>query len=143
MKCAFRNISISLAAIFFTTTAAPSLAKNVLPSKSLWHETRTGWCLEISEISQPFPGSDECVHISGSLSKTGPVTGYACQEQSTIGFFASIKASDNSIKPELFIGTYNAEALNVQYCARVSNDWPPEYSCGTGMTFKPVSSCGP
>jgi hypothetical protein len=143
MKRTSRVIFITLAAISAMTAAMPSLAKNALPPKSLWHETRTGWCLEISEVSKPFPGSDECVPISGSLSQTGPITGYACQDQSTIGFFASIKASDNSIKPELFVGTYNAEALNVQYCVRASNDWPPEYSCGTGMTFKAVSTCEP
>ena len=142
MKCAFRAILVTVAAISVTTTAS-SLAKNALLPKSLWHETRFGWCLEISEISKPFPGSDECVQISGSLSRTGPITGYACEGQSTIGFFAAIKASDNSIKPDLFVGSYNAEAVNVQYCARASNDWPPEYNCESRITFKPVSSCGP
>jgi hypothetical protein len=100
-------------------------------------------CLEISEISKPISGSDECVQISGSLSRTGPITGYACEEQSTLGFFGSIKASDNSIKPEMFVGGYNAEGVNVQYCIRLSNDWPPEYNCEHSITFKPVSTCAP
>jgi hypothetical protein len=34
------------------------------------------------------------------------------------------------------VGRYDAEAISVQYCNRISNDWPPEYDCENGMTFK-------
>ena len=140
MKCAFRAVLLTAAAISVTMTAS-AFAKNSLPLKSLSQDARFRGCLEISDISKPLPGSDECVQISGSLG--GPIAGYACEEQSTIGFFTNIKSSDNSIRPDFFVGTYKADAIYLQYCPRMSNDWPPEFDCGTLITFKPVSTCAP
>ena len=68
--------------------------------------------------------------------------GYACKRESEIGFFTGLQ-TDNSIRPDIFIGRYTSSTIRLQYCTRLSNDWPPEYNCENEMTFNSVSSCKP
>jgi hypothetical protein len=137
------GVKLFAAATIALAATAPCLADIDLTPHSLWHENKRGMCLEIGEISKPLPGSDECVQISGAIRKARPVAGYACARQSTIGFFANIGESDNSIRPEFYVGTYRADAIKVQYCVRTSNDWPPEYNCNNEIELKRVNSCPP
>ena len=119
-------------------------AENGAPNaNSHWRDAKTGWCLSIADVSKPLSGSDECTNFTGSLRTTGPVSGYVCAEQKTIGIFAAISESDNSIKPDFFVGSYAAESIELQYCTRISNDWPPEFNCETEMKFVPVAACDP
>jgi hypothetical protein len=120
--------------------ATPCVAKNSDLPGSKWQDAKLG-CLAIEKVSDPLSGSDECAQISGSLEKRGPMTGYACEQQSTIGFFAVIGESDNAIRPEFFVGSYMADTISVQNCFRVSNDWPPEFNCEAKAEFKKVSEC--
>lgn len=130
--------------VLYCLAASPiHAADGDLKPQSFWRNAQHGWCLSIKDLSEPLAGSDECASFSGSLKTTGPVSGYACSEQKTIGFFAAISKSDNSIKPDFFVGTYAAEAIEVQYCMRISNDWPPEFNCETAMKFVPVAACDP
>lgn len=141
----FSNVVLGGTAAIVLAVASPCFAENVLHPQSFWHEQRTGWCLEISKISDPLPGSDECVQISGSRGKNAPFTGYACDRQRSLGIFISIRQSDNSINnsitPDFLSGTYSKDKLELSYCTRISNDWPPEYDCRNGMTFKNAGSC--
>ena len=134
--------SLAVSAVITLAATASGVAENALAAKSLWHDARLG-CLEIGDVSKPLPGSNECVQFTGSVGKTGPISGYACGEQATIAFFSAFKESDNSIKPDFFVGSYGAKAISVQYCVRVSNDWPPEYNCESAAAFKPVAKCPP
>ena len=68
--------------------------------------------------------------------------GYACKSESEISFFSGLQ-TDNSIKPNIFIGRYSAEAIIAQSCFRPTDDWPPDYNCKNEMTFKSISSCKP
>jgi hypothetical protein len=70
------------------------------------------------------------------------MSGYACPQDSKINLFAGIE-SDNSIGPDVLIGTYHSESILVQYCTRLSNDWPPEYTCAHSIKFDHVTSCRP
>ena len=134
MKCA-------VVAILITVTA-PCMAQDFPPVHSLWRETtRFGWCLQITGISEPLPGSDDCVQVSGSLNR-GLISGYACARECIISLFAGIEG-DNSIGPDILIGNYNSESITSKYCARVSNDWPPDYDCENSIKFDHVTSCGP
>jgi len=119
----------------------PSLADDLPPLNSQW-QTQSGSCFEISQISDPLPGPARCVQIAGRMNEGDLMIGYACKIGSSISFFSGLQ-TDNSIKPDIFVGQYYPEAIAVQYCTRVSNDWPPEYNCQNRMTFKKVSSCKP
>jgi hypothetical protein len=70
------------------------------------------------------------------------MSGYACPRGSIINLFSGIE-SDNSIGPDIFMGTYDAASLTLQYCTRLSNDWPPEYNCEHSIKFEHVTSCNP
>ena len=136
------RVKLAVAAVLITMTA-PCMAQDYPPLHSLWRETQHyGWCLEITGILEPLPGSGDCIQISGSLNKGGLVSGYACTRGSIINFFSGIE-SDNSIGPDILIGTYDSESLSIQYCTRLSNDWPPDYNCEHGMKFDHVTSCNP
>jgi hypothetical protein len=118
------------------------MAQDLPQLHSLWRETQHyGWCLEITGILQPLPGSDDCVQISGALNKGSLISGYACDEGSTINLFGGIE-SDNSIGPDIFIGTYDSKSIVTQYVL-VSNGWPPEYNCEHSIKFDHVASCNP
>src|SRR5262245_49304669 len=94
-------------AAILTMIMAPCMAADLPQLHSAWRETQYyGWCLEITGISQPLPGSADCVQVSGSLNNGGLLSGYACDNGSTINLFGGIE-SDNSIGPDIFIGTYN------------------------------------
>jgi len=136
------RVRFAVATILVTVTA-PCMAQDYPPLHSLWRETQHyGWCLEITGILEPLPESDDCIQISGSLNKRGLISGYACARDSVINFFSGIE-SDNSIGPDILIGTYDTESLSIQYCTRLSNDWPPDYSCEQSIKFDHVTSCGP
>ena len=135
MKCAVVTILI--------TVAAPCMAQEFPSPRSLWRETQYyGWCLEITGVSESLPGTDDCVQISGSINKAGLISGYACARGSIMNFFSGIK-NDNSIGPDIFIGTFDPDSVLVQYCTRLSNDWPPEYNCERHIKFEHVTSCSP
>ena len=103
-----------------------------------------GSCLEITGISEPLPGSNACVQVSGSVKKgqfrTGLVSGYACARELMINLFSGIE-SDNSVGPDIFLGRYSSDNITVQYCMRESNDWPPDYNCENKIKFNRVPSC--
>ena len=142
MKTAFLSafvIEMALLGAMMT----PSLADELPALNSRWRETQRGWCFEISQISDPLPGSAGCVPIAGRMGGMGDLMiGYACKRDSEISFFTNLQ-TDNSIKPDIFIGQYSSDALNLQYCVRMSNDWPPDYNCENRMTFKVASDCKP
>jgi hypothetical protein len=136
-------VVVAIEMAFFSAATAPSLADDLPALNSQWRETQRESCFEISQISNPLPGAAGCAQIAGRMNDLGDLMiGYACTRGSEISFFSGIQ-TDNSIKPDIYIGTYNAEAIRVQYCTRISNDWPPEYDCGNMMTFTSVSSCKP
>jgi hypothetical protein len=141
MKEAFLAVVVIEMAILNAATI-PSLADDLPPLNSLWRETQRGSCFEISQISDPFPGDAGCVQIAGRMNERDLMIGYACKTGSDISFFSGLQ-TDNSIKPDVFVGRYNSEAISVQYCTRISNDWPPVYNCENSVTFKRVSSCKP
>jgi hypothetical protein len=118
------------------------MAQDFPAPHTLWRETQHhGWCLEITGISGPLPGSDDCVQISGSW-KDSLISGYACAKGSEINLFAGV-GGDNSIGPDIFLAKYGSESMLVQYCTRLSNDWPPEYNCENSIKFDRVASCDP
>ena len=141
MKGAILTIVVTEMSIL-TAAAIPSLADDLPPLNSQWRETQRGSCFEISQISDPFPGYANCAQIAGRMNERDLMIGYACKTGSDISFFSGLQ-TDNSIKPDIFVGRYDAQAITVQYCTRISNDWPPEYNCEYGMTFKRVDSCKP
>jgi hypothetical protein len=142
MKKAFLA-AVVIEMAFLSAATTPSLADDLPALNSQWRETQRGSCFEITQISGPFPGSAGCVQIAGRMNELGDLLiGYVCKSGSEISFFSGLQ-TDNSIKPDIFIGQYNSTAITVQYCARISNDWPPEYNCENEMTFKSVSSCKP
>ena len=123
MKGAILTIVVTEMAIL-TAAAIPSLADDLPPLNSQWRETQRGSCFEISQISDPFPGYANCAQIAGRMNERDLMIGYACKTGSDISFFSNLQ-TDNSIKPDIFVGRYDAEAITVQYCARINNDWPP------------------
>ncbi len=123
------------------STAGPSFAENPFSAPTFWLEKKLGLCLAIDKASGPLPGSDECVQISGSRSKRNPVTGYFCEEQGTVGFFSNFAASDNSVRPEFFVGGHRGGTLTLQYCVRPSNDPEIEFNCETSLTFESADKC--
>ena len=130
--------------LLFGLLVTPVLAADGdLKPQSHWRNAQHDRCLTVGDLSKPLAGSDECASFSGSLGKTGPVSGYACAKQKTIGFFTSIAESDNAIKPDFFVGSYTDQSIDVQYCTRISNDWPPEFNCQNAMKFLPVATCNP
>jgi len=140
MKKAFLTaVIVEMAFLGAATTA--SLADDFPALNSKWREQQHGICLEITQVSDPLPGPAGCAQIAGRI-KDDLMIGYACKSGSEISFFTGLQ-TDNSIKPDIFIGRYSAEAIIAQYCTRISNDWPPEYDCKNKMTFKSVSSCTP
>jgi hypothetical protein len=141
MKKAFLAVVVIEMSILNAATI-PSLADDLPPLNSQWRETQRGSCFEISQISDPLPGSAGCVQIAGRMNEHDLIIGYACKTGSDISFFSGLQ-TENLIKPDIFVGRYYSDAITVQYCTRMGNDWPPEYNCGMGMTFKRVSSCKP
>ena len=142
MKKAFLT-AVVVEMAFLSAATTPSLADDLPALNSQWRETQRGSCFEFTQISDPFPGSAGCVQIAGRMNELGDLMiGYACKSGSEISFFSGLQ-TDNSIKPDIFIGKYNSAAITVQYCTRISNDWPPEYNCENEMTFKRVNSCKP
>jgi hypothetical protein len=141
MKGAILTIVVTEMAIL-TAAAIPSLADDLPPLNSQWRETPGGRCFEISQISDPFPGYANCAQIAGRMNVHDLMIGYACKTLSEISFFSNLQ-TDNSIKPDIYLGRYDADAIRVQYCTRISNDWPPEYNCEKKITFKRVNSCKP
>ena len=140
-----KQVYLAVAAIEMTLLAAattPSLADELPALNSQWRETQRGACFQIDQISDPLPGPNGCAQIAGRMNQGDLMIGYACKQGSEISFFSGLQ-TDNSIKPEIYIGQYNSGAISVQYCARFSNDWPPEYNCENKMTFNSVSSCKP
>lgn len=134
---------IAIAMACSSVAISPSLADDLPTANTHWLDTAQKRCLEISQVSEPLPGPAGCAQIGGRMNELGDLMiGYACKAGSEISFFSGIQ-TDNSIKPDIFIGTFGAEAITVQYCTRLSNDTPPEYNCETSMTFKKVSSCKP
>jgi hypothetical protein len=133
------------ALLAFTATllsmTGPSFAKNPFTAPTFWHEKKQGWCLSIDKAPGPLQGSDECVQISGSMSKRDPITGYYCEEQGTVGFFSDFAASDNSIRPEFYVGRYTDSAMTLQYCFRPSNDPELEFDCKNVVTFESADKC--
>ena len=138
MKKAF--LTAVIVEILGAATTA-SLADDFPALNSKWREPEGGACLEITKISDAFPGPAGCAQIAGRMNDDLMI-GYACKSGSEISFFSGLQ-TDNSIKPDIFIGRYSAEAIIAQYCTRVSNDWPPDYDCKNKLTFKSVSSCTP
>lgn len=134
---------VAIATAYFGLATSRSFATDLPASNTHWRETTQGLCLEISQVSEPFPGPAGCAQIGGRMNELGDLMiGYACTGGSEISFFSTIQ-TDNTIKPDIFIGTYSAEAITAQYCTRLSNDWPPEYNCERAVTFSKVDSCKP
>ena len=136
MKCTIAAILVII--------AAPCMAQDFPSLHSLWRETQhLRWCFEITSISEKLPRSDNCVQIAGSLKGAGSlISGYACSTGSIINLFSGIE-SDNAIGPDVLIGRYSSEKIELQYCTRMSNDWPPDYNCETSIRFDRVTSCDP
>jgi hypothetical protein len=134
-----------VAAAILATLTTPCIAQDFPPLHSRWRDPQNpGSCLEITGISEPLPGSNACVQVSGSVKKgqfrTGLVSGYACARESMINLFSGIE-SDNSVGPDIFLGRYSSDNITVQYCMRESNDWPPDYNCENKIKFNRVPSC--
>ena len=140
MKKAFLT-AVIVEMTFLGAATTASLADDFPALNSKWREQQHGTCLEITQVSDPLPGPAGCAQIAGRI-KDDLMIGYACKSGSEISFFTGLQ-TDNSIKPDIFIGRYSAEAIVAQYCTRISNDWPPEYDCKNEMKFKSVSSCTP
>jgi hypothetical protein len=70
------------------------------------------------------------------------MSGYACASGSIINLFSGIEG-DNSIGPDILIGRYDSESMEMQYCFRKSNDWPPDYDCEHSIKFDRVTNCDP
>lgn len=139
-----KSFTILLLPVVYCLAASPvHAAEGELKPQSHWRNGELNRCLTIGDVSKPLTGSDECSSFSGTFGKSEPVAGYACAEQKTIGFFAAFKESDNSIKPDFFLGSYSPQSIFVQYCVRISNDWPPEFSCQKMAKFEPVTACDP
>jgi hypothetical protein len=142
MKKAFLT-AVVIEMAFLSAATTPSLADELPGLNSQWRETLRGSCFEITQVSGPPPGSAGCVQIAGRMNESADLMiGYACKRGSEIGFFTGLQ-TDNSIRPDIYVGQYTSEAILVQYCTRISNDWPPEYNCENAATFKKVSSCKP
>lgn len=134
-----------VAAAILATLTTPCIAQDFPPLHSRWRDPQhPGSCLEITGISQPLPGSNACVQVSGSLNRgqfrTGLVSGYACGRESIINLFSGIE-TDNSVGPDIFLGRYSSDNITIQYCMRESNDWPAEYNCKRNIKFDRVPSC--
>ena len=123
MKKAFL-ISVIVEMTFLGAATTASLADDLPALNSKWREAQRGTCLEITQISDALPGPAGCAQIAGRI-KDDLMIGYACKSGSEISFFTGLQ-TDNSIKPDIFIGRYSAEAIIAQYCTRISNDWPPD-----------------
>lgn len=139
MKAFLTAVIVEMALLGAATTA--SFADDLPALNSKWREPQRGTCFEITQISDALPGPAGCAQIAGRMND-GLMIGYACKSGSEISFFSGLQ-TDNSIKPDIFIGRYSPEAIVAQYCTRTSNDWPPDYDCKNEMTFKSVSSCKP
>ena len=137
-----RTILVATSAAFLAMTTL-ALAKNTLSPGSIWYEKQNNWCLTIDKVSEPLQGSDECLQITGSRNRSNPIAGYLCEQQRTIGFFANITESDNSIKPDFFVGTFTSEAIDLQYCYRPNNDLLLEFDCTNSMKFTKADKCPP
>ncbi|TRC93235.1 hypothetical protein FJV76_11510 [Mesorhizobium sp. WSM4303] len=140
MKKAFLT-AVIVEMTFLGAAMTASLADDLPALNSKWREQQRGTCLEITRISDALPGPAGCAQVAGRMNDDLMI-GYACKSGSEISFFSGLQ-TDNSIKPDIFIGRYSAEAIVAQYCTRISNDWPPEYDCKNEMTFKSVGSCTP
>jgi hypothetical protein len=125
-------------------SAAPTISfANDLPAlNSQWRETQRGSCFAITQVSDPLPGSGACVQIAGRMNERDLMIGYACERGFEISFFSNLQ-TDNSIKPDIYIGQYSSGTIDVYHCVRASNDPVPEYNCENRSTFKNVSSCTP
>ena len=75
MKEAFLAVVVIEMAVL-NATATPSLADELPPLNSQWRETQRGSCFEISQISDPFPGSADCVQIAGRMNERDLMIGY-------------------------------------------------------------------
>jgi hypothetical protein len=140
MKKAFLT-AVIVEMVFLGAATTASLADDLPALNSKWLEAKGGTCLEITQISEALPGPAGCAQIAGRMND-GLMIGYACKSGSEISFFSGLQ-TDNSIKPNIFIGRYSAEAIIAQSCFRPTDDWPPDYNCKNEMTFKSVGSCKP
>ena len=130
-------------ALAVTLLTTPCIAQELPSVHSLWRETQYfNWCFEITGISEPLPGSNDCVQVTGLLEQSLILSGYACMRDSRINLFKEVSA-DNSIGPDIFLGRYSSESMLLQHCTRMTNDWPPEYNCEHSIKFDQVASCTP
>ena len=131
------------AAAILVTLTTSCMAQDFPPLHSRWRDPQHyGWCIEITGISEPLPGSNDCVQVLGSLNGGRLVSGYACARGSMINLFSEL-GGDNSIGPDIFLGRYGFNNLTIQYCARLSNDWPPDYKCENSVKLDRAPSCDP
>jgi hypothetical protein len=91
MKKAFLT-AVVIQMAFFGAAQTPSLADDLPALNSRWRETQREWCIEISQISDPLPGSAGCVQIAGRMNELGDLMiGYACRRESKLVFSLDYK----------------------------------------------------
>ena len=63
-----------VAAAILATLTTPCIAQDFPPLHSRWRNPQNpGSCLEITGISEPLPGSNACVQVSGSVKRANSV----------------------------------------------------------------------
>jgi hypothetical protein len=151
MRCLFALTAILLASHAF--------AQDIPAPQSIWRgaqAVRRGGqiqpldsCLEIIGPSSPLTGgaSTQCVQISGRITgsgfgSNGIVSGYACPEGNQFNFFAGV-GSDNSLGPDIFVGSYSFDAISGSYFARSSNDPNASYDDKLELEWHRAPACRP
>jgi hypothetical protein len=145
--------AIALTAILLASRA---LAQDFPAPHSFWRGTQAirqngqnqpfESCLEIIGPLSPLSGvPHDCVQISGLVSGSGIggngiFTGYACPDGRQLNFFASV-GSDNSMGPEIFIGSYEYDKISGSYFVRSSNDPHASYDDELGLEWHSAPDC--
>jgi hypothetical protein len=148
------RLAIALTAILLASRA---LAQDFPAPHSFWRGTQAvrqngqnqPWesCLEIIGPLSPLSGESnapsQCVRISGLLSSStigGIFTGYACPDRRQLNLFVGV-GSDNSLGPDIFLGSYGYEGISGSYFVRTTNDPNASYENVLGLEWHSAPEC--
>jgi hypothetical protein len=133
--------------------ASRALAQDLPAPHSFWRGTQAirqngqnepyESCLEIIGPLSPLSRGSGCVQISGLLTRSGiggAFTGYACPDGLQLNFFVGV-GSDNSMGPDIFIGSYNWEEISGSYFARQSNNEHASYDDVLRLEWHSAPDC--
>jgi hypothetical protein len=146
--------AIALTAILLASRA---LAQDLPAPHSFWRGTQAvrqngqnqPWesCLEIigplSPLSEGSNVASRCVQISGVLNSStigGLFTGYACPDRHQFNFFIGV-GSDNSLGPDIFLGSYGYDSISGSYFVRTNNDPNASYEDVLGLEWHSAPEC--